>query len=456
MGSRVLVLPILMLACSTAMFACVNKHGTATGHAQQEDETADAGSVDDATVTDASEDARDQVDGSHAAGDASDPSALDAKADDAGASDAGDDAAMYASMDAGADAGADAGRDAGPPAVRLLGRFDTSVAGKAVVQWPGARILAQFQGTGAKVTLGDHANAGENGYWDVSVDGTLSPTPIKMTEGTATYTVASGLPDTTHTLEFFRRNEPYVDTTTFLGFDFGAGALLPPEPAPDRRLEFLGDSASSGYGIDGAGPNCNFSALTENDRHAYPWLTAKALGADHHNLSYQGRGVYWNYQRSDPTHYGALYARTLPLSAGSVWSYPSYVPGVVWITLGGNDYDMPNVGDPPPPFAGFKAAYDALVTQVRTAHPSAIIICSVTPDLNDSSPAGYNAYTSVATALTQVVTARNAGGDAKVHYFEFTRSVAADVTGCNYHPNAAKNASMAQEATAFIKSKTGW
>jgi lysophospholipase L1-like esterase len=452
---------VIALAWGGALAACGDADVSLDldGSADEAGVTADGAAQDSSIATDAtvaSADASKHGGDAATAVDAADATDAANAADGGDAVDAaggGDDAG-----DAGVDAGMpmDAGHDAGPPAVRLVGRFDTSVAGKAVTQWPGGRILANFQGTDAKVTFSDHTTVGEHGYWDVTVDGALSPTPIKMVEGVSTYTVASGLADATHTLELFRRTEPYVDSVTFMGFDFGAGALLPPDLAPDRRLEFLGDSASNGYGIDGAGPNCGFTAAQENDHETYPWLTAKALMADHHNLSFQGRGVYWNYTRNDPTHFDTLYTRTLPLNPGSMWSYASYEPQVIWITLGGNDYDQPNAGDPAPPFASFKSSYDTLVTEVRNAHPGAIIVCSVAPSLNDGYPPGYKAYTNVSTALTQVVSARNAGGDANVYYFEFTRSVSADLTACNYHPNPAKHAKMAVEATAFIKSKTGW
>jgi hypothetical protein len=355
------------------------------------------------------------------------------------------------------DAGLDAAPDAGPPAVRFVGRFDTSDPAGPMVGWPGARILARFDGTEVKVTLGDASyGGGRRGRWDVIVDGATLPAPLVASEGVSTYPLASGLAPGVHTIELWRRTEAMVSNAQFLGFDFGAGKLLPPPPPRTRRLEFLTDSAGNGYGIEGSDPSCSFSADTQNEHRSYPALMAIDLDADHHHLGFQGRGVYWNYVRTDPDVFGVVYPRTMPLSASPAWDFTRFEPDLVWITLGGNDYDVPSAGAPPPPLAGFQQKYADLVALVRQKHPAAHVVCAVSTSLQDAYPVGYDAYTSVKTALAAVVAAANAT-DPKVHYFEFTRAVfPGDLTGCEYHPNVQKHRKMADEAIAFVRSKTGW
>ena len=88
---------------------------------------------------------------------------------------------------------------------------------------------------------------------------------------------------------------------------------------------------------------------------------------------------------------------------------------------------------------------------------SAWVVCAVSTALTDDYPVGYGAYTNVKNALAQIVGARKMAGDAKIDTFEFTRAnVATDLTGCEYHPNPAKHRAMADEAIAFLKTKTGW
>ena len=218
-------------------------------------------------------------------------------------------------------------------------------------------------------------------------------------------------------------------------------------------MQFLGDSSSNGYGVDGVA-GCSFSAATQNERKSYPALIAEDLLADHHNLGASGKGLYYNNYRPDTDVFSLLYQRAGVYLGAPLWSYADYSPDVVWIALGGNDFDGPQPPDPAP-LNVFKAKYDELVSTIRAQHANAHIFCSVAPSLKDTFPAGYNAYTNVKTAAQSVVNAR-AGADPKIYFFEFTRSGNGETTACDGHVNIAKHRAMADEALVLIKLKTGW
>ncbi len=64
----------------------------------------------------------------------------------------------------------------------------------------------------------------------------------------------------------------------------------PPQPR-DRRLLFIGDSITAGYGVlcnDTAAP---FAAETESAYHTYAAVAARALDADAHVIAFSGKGV---------------------------------------------------------------------------------------------------------------------------------------------------------------------
>ena len=66
-------------------------------------------------------------------------------------------------------------------------------------------------------------------------------------------------------------------------------ARQPPEPR-QRRLLFIGDSITAGYGVlcnDSARP---FAPETESALHAYAAVAARALEADAHVIAYSGKG----------------------------------------------------------------------------------------------------------------------------------------------------------------------
>ncbi len=392
------------------------------------------------------------------AGAAGDANPADAQPADTAAPqrDSGVDAPFDApALDGAGDATADAG--VSPPAVRFIGRFDTTDPAGPKVAWPGAQIVARFSGTEVKATLADAPNEYQPSHWDVTIDGTLAPTPLALTPASKTYTLATGLTPGVHVVELRKRTEAKAGVTQFFGFDYSGGVLLSPPPARLRRIEFLGDSNANGYGIEGAGPGCSFTPATQNEQKSFCALTAAALQADHHNLAQSGIGVFLNYVRTDPNVMEVVYTRALPNTPGSTYDFTRFEPDVVWITLGGNDWGGENPDLPAPlTMAQFQAKYAQLVALVRSKRPTAHLVCAVGASLSNDYPVGYNAYANVKTAIQNVVAARAAGGDTKIYAYEFARAVTADKTACAYHFNAAKHASLASETVAFLKSKTGW
>lgn len=355
----------------------------------------------------------------------------------------------------------DAPVDAGPPVVRFIGRFDTAPAAGPKVAWPGAQIIARFAGTEVKATFSDEMLYSDYGAdrWQAVIDGVDMPAiQLDRTQPT-TYTLATGLPLGPHSVELHKLTEGNVGTTQFRGFDFSGGVLLPPPLPKNRHLQFLGDSASNGYGVDGANAACSFSAATENERKSYPSLIAHDLLAESHNLSAGGKGIFQNnYRPGDDEVFPILYQHVGIYADSPLWDFTKFVPDVVWVTLGGNDYgkssDPAGASIGAPPAGQFQVKYDAFVGTIRTQYPNAHIFCTVAPSLSDV-PADYSAYSNVKGALQNVVNAR-AAADAKIHYFEFTRSLDSDLTGCEGHPNVAKHRKMADEAIVVIKQKTGW
>ena len=69
------------------------------------------------------------------------------------------------------------------------------------------------------------------------------------------------------------------------------GAGLRPLPEKSRKIEFIGDSITCGYGIEGV---CNvdvFNTPQENPFKNYALRTAKALDADYQLVSWSGIGL---------------------------------------------------------------------------------------------------------------------------------------------------------------------
>jgi lysophospholipase L1-like esterase len=340
--------------------------------------------------------------------------------------------------------------------VRFVGRADFSDPIHPKFGWPGARIIAQFRGTAASVALDEQPLYTGPSRWDVLVDGARTFT-LAPASGLGTYVLATGLPNATHTVELYKRTEGMVGQTRFMGFTFpnGGQLLAPPDP-PARRIEFLGDSTTNGYGNECTSPLQSFSGATQNERQAFSGLVAHDLGADHHDVSYSGKGVLLNYHRADTVVFDQLFTRALPESATPLWDFTRFTPDVVWMNLGGNDWDAESPSTQPPDLDAYTAKYLALVTSVRAKYPAAHIFCSVTPSLNDSYPPGWNVLTGQRTAISTVVAARVAAGDTKIYMYEFARALPGELSGCDYHTGLPLHRKMADQVIAQIKAKTGW
>ncbi len=355
------------------------------------------------------------------------------------------------------------GEPVGPPEVRFVGRFDKSDAKGPKVEWPGARVIARFKGTTLKAKIDETTFfSGPSGY-DVIVDGNVQAKPFIATEGTADHVIVKDLAEGTHVVELWRRSESFVGLTQFLGFDFGGGELLPPPRPSTRRIEIVGDSSTTGYGVECTNQAQDYEGRTSNERKTYPALTAVALNAEHHSISYSGKGVLRNYDSSDTVVFAQLYGRTLAEDAASKWSFTEWQPDVVVIALGANDWDQ-SQGRPAPNATAFKAKYQELVTLLRSKNPNAQILCTVHSSLTDDYPVGYDAYTNMTKILKAIVDERHKApfDDSRVHYHEFPRADGSqpnggpDLSGCDGHPSASHHVKLAESLTTKLKSITGW
>jgi lysophospholipase L1-like esterase len=298
--------------------------------------------------------------------------------------------------------------DAGPPAIRYVGRFDTSNPSKPTAEWSGSSMQARFSGGSVSVRLGGSGN-----YFDVVLDGVVQP--MLKTTGASSYSVASGLDAGVHDVLVFQRDEADDGSTQFLGFDFGGGGqLLPPVLARPHRIEMIGDSITAGFCDETTNAQVQFTPATENEYIAYGPLTARALNADIHVVAWQGRGLYRNLGGTTTETVSILWARTIPTDMASHWDPSQWVPDAVVINLGTNDY---NSG--PDPSTAFEATYLQFVTQLRNVYPGAFIFCAVGPML------GGTSYASAKEAINDVISTRQAAGDSRLELVEFQQSTAA-------------------------------
>ena len=157
------------------------------------------------------------------------------------------------------------------PRIRYTGRVDFSDPLRPAFDWPAVTIKAAFVGTSLTVFLED----GQNLY-NVYIDGRHSV--LDTYPDRVRYLLAEDLPDGEHSFRMTKRTETFYGTPVFLGFELDAdGYLLELPSTSGRRIEFIGDSITAGYGSEGTSPTCVFSAGTENVELTYAAMTAREL-----------------------------------------------------------------------------------------------------------------------------------------------------------------------------------
>ncbi|HXT20892.1 MAG TPA: SGNH/GDSL hydrolase family protein, partial [Thermoanaerobaculia bacterium] len=348
--------------------------------------------------------------------------------------------------------GADGMVDVPPndPNVFYMGRVDCRPAGPTFA-FPGVSVRVRFEGSALDLRLSDSGTgtATTTNYYDVSIDGG-APTRLAAAPGEHTYALARGLAEGEHSAEIVKRSESNRNTGRgqLLGFRLRAGARLLPVRAKALRLELVGDSITCGYGneLSTTTPErSHFTTLNSNANAAYGALAARLLDAEYVAVAVSGRGVYRNWADEPGELAAAFYEDTLPDDAAAPpWDFTRYVPHVVVVNVGTNDFSPPG-----PDHVLFRTAYARLLRQIRGHYPDALLLAVVGPTLTDSYPPGVQAWTTMQSDVSAVVADLAAHGDAKVHYLALTPQQ--PPYGEDWHPTVATHEQMAREVATEIR-----
>jgi lysophospholipase L1-like esterase len=345
------------------------------------------------------------------------------------------------------------------PRISYTGRVDCQAPGGPMLGYVGASVRVRFSGTGLDLRLKDHGSGTPEttNYYDVSVDG-AEPTLLEVSAQQERYLLAANLPAGEHQVELFKRVEAAPGGRSgagkgqILGFILHGTALLPAQ-LPARRLEFIGDSITCGYGneLETTTPeNAHYTTRNSNGHKAYGALTAQLLGAQYSAVAYSGRGISRNFAGGGGQLMPNLYLSSIPEdSAASAWNPAQYMPDAVIINLGTNDFSTPGVDR-----AVFLKNYIDFLTTLRGFYPKAALVAAIGPMLSDYYPPGEKAWTNAQADIKAAVDARVAAGDKNLHFLAFAPQT--PPYGEDWHPTVATHQKMAEQLSASLKSILGW
>jgi lysophospholipase L1-like esterase len=340
------------------------------------------------------------------------------------------------------------------PNITYMGRIDFSTPVAPLFDWPGVQIQFYFTGPSIILYLADPVN-----WYDVFIDGVEQATLI--TNSTSEYTYYTSNASANHSFVLYKRTEGYYGIAMFLGFLISGESLAPP-PRLTRRIEFVGDSLTCGYGVLSPSTVCNATQLLEYEENylAYDAITGRALDAEYHVIAYSGKGMVRNAE--DPNQISLYpmpkyYMQTLVNNETQNWNFSAWVPDVVTIALGSNDFDSL----PQPTQAQFEGTFTFMepgfpntttpgfgylnfIVLVHSLYPNAQIVCLC----------GNTTSTPMTTYIQDIVAQAQAHGANFVHFFEVSSAV--PFTGCDGHPSVAAQNMWAKNLTQAIASTMNW
>ncbi|KTR06135.1 hypothetical protein NS365_08335 [Aureimonas ureilytica] len=312
---------------------------------------------------------------------------------------------------------------------RWIGQVDES---RRLFDWPGSGAGFAIEGSRLSVRLG---NQGENSL-EIVVDGVSRRLDLRT--GEQDYEIFDGTQGR-HQIKLLKRTEGDVGAVRLVSAETD-GRFVPPQ-APRRRILVIGDSISTGYGIEGRGPECLATPQTQNQMLTYAGQTAAALDAEATVLAASGRGLVRNYNGATEGTMRDLADRAVQSQAEP--SHPAKGPfDLVLVHLGTNDF----VKDGTPP--GFGEAYEAGLRTLRQRYPDASIYALIGPML---APDRFDA---ASRAIRSAVETRQRAGDRQVRFFPFAPPPTS--FGCAWHPGVEGQRDMAERLIERVKADQGW
>ena len=339
--------------------------------------------------------------------------------------------------------------------IRYTGRISFANPERPAWNFPGIQIVAAFEGTSLRMMAKP-----KSGYFMAQID---QAEPFKVAfrgERDSVVTLATALPDARHTVRLMYVIEGYEFFPEFWGFILDKGKQLAEAPAlPTRKIEFIGNSITCGYGNEGMYRFQGFEYETENHYYSYASFTARALEAQHWVVARSGIGAYRNYngpktgnpESNMPVQYeytGYAWKPELRQEATFLkekWDFSRYQPDVVCINLGTNDLSTPNYDA-----KLLKLNYHKLLKMVRQHNPKAKIVFLTGSML-------YNEELKLQKQLLDEVTAEaQKAGDKEVYRFDMNPIDGEAFYGNDWHPNIYQDEKMAGELTPYLRKLMNW
>jgi hypothetical protein len=261
------------------------------------------------------------------------------------------------------------------PCIQYYGRWDMTDSLHPRHSWPGVYLCAGFSGTSIGIRMTDSVN-----YYNVYIDGKFLKVLHGTKTGEADYVLADSLTNTRHTLLFSKRNIMFDAVFSVSGLFLDEGAdLFPLPPKPTRKIEFIGDSFTAAESNEATVQELPWEErfpVTNIDKGFAP-IIARHFQAQYHTICRSGSGMTCDWQGNPDAAIPNLFDRTLMEAREPKWNFKQWIPDLVVLCLGLNDYSglkEKNGSATEENSASFRKGYHDFLATLRTFYPGTTIL----------------------------------------------------------------------------------
>ena len=304
----------------------------------------------------------------------------------------------------------------------------------------------QFSGKSCTFSLINHAEKNDYNYVAIELDGEYKGR-FKVNDTLTSLTIRVNNRNKWHQMRIFKATEAQNGVVTVK--NVSAGRIRNVPIADKKRIEFIGNSITSGMGNDFKEIPCGNGSKWYDQHNAY-WSyatrVAEALKVDFMLSSISGAGIYRNWNSDAPTvpqQYKNTYLR---LDSLQQWDFTRYKPDIVSIALGTNDLSLGDGKTARLPFdeKAYTTTYIEFIKTIYSNYPNTQIVLLNSPMVDG------NKGQILTGCLKKIQTAVMAEMPEKkpVKVFEFK---AVPATGCTGHPTKEEHAMMAAQLVPFMQ-----
>jgi len=248
------------------------------------------------------------------------------------------------------------------------------------------------------------------------------------------------------TVKIVKLNEPLLSSVVKINkVIIDEKGRIYPSKKGNVNIEFIGDSITCGYGVEAVLPTEPFENETENVLKAYSYMASQEVKADFQIVSYSGFGIISGYgadgEKLETETLPQYYEETALLPDGKLagkWDFKKFVPDIIVVNLGTNDFNYCNDGDK---IHEFYLAYTEFLKKLRKLNPNAEFLCTIGIMGDKLSDVIQEAVWNYSYDFN----------DSKVHFANFPAMKKEDGYGANYHPSEITQKKSAREMVRVLR-----